>query len=37
VEVHDGSIDVESEIDEGTRLTITMPAARGAAPTPTAD
>jgi signal transduction histidine kinase len=28
VEVHEGSIDVESEVDEGTRLTITLPAAR---------
>ncbi len=27
VEVHDGKLKVESEVDQGTRLTITIPAA----------
>jgi PAS domain S-box-containing protein len=32
VEVHEGSIEVESEVDEGTKLTITLPAARAVSP-----
>jgi signal transduction histidine kinase len=32
IEAHEGSIDVESEPDQGTRLTITIPAGRGPAP-----
>ncbi|MDQ4143055.1 MAG: cell wall metabolism sensor histidine kinase WalK [Actinomycetota bacterium] len=31
VEAHDGSIDVKSELDKGTRLTISIPAAAGRA------
>ncbi|MEA2452843.1 MAG: hypothetical protein QOG04_1553 [Actinomycetota bacterium] len=32
VEAHDGSVSVESELDHGTRLTVSLPAAKATAP-----